>query len=661
MAIASVVPPGAASGSAAAGGSCEGASGAIERADALARAAARLLGHDVVPIAHAAARLVDHEEWTGFGYARHDDFAVEWLGRSGRWLRQSAALGRALARWPQLADAIEGRDGGPRLGALAAAEIARVAGATGAPEAAVRAWIAVARRVTLRALRDAVATALAACDDTAPGRTRDPEGDLVHVAIALPVSVREAFEDVLALHRVVEGYEATVSSFVEALCAELGGGSGEPVPEDDLHAVTPGPTVAERERAAEVRAACMGQPWAVDPSGAEPDLCVLAPDDSPSAARGAWGLHRDDDTDAVLAFAARELAAARALVAGDGADASAGVAHRLLDLLRVEQCLHNVIGRMLALLGSHRAWRRLGFADAGHYAEQRLGMSRTMASDCARIARVAVQVPQLADDWAAALLRTSAARHVARVLDTALRTGPDTAGGVDPPDSIGALAAAWVGFAQSATVKRIRDEVDGALSAWRRFRAGVRAPSADDAWRRSLRDPRRVDATGLAVSVQAEIAAGTIVITDDLHLTLERDLACRFVAGLDRAGASRLHTFAATDPSQTRWLGLLEALASYATSWGLRGAARNRPCRCDAPGCTARGNIHEHHVTYRSRGGSEAVSNKVDLCAFHHLRGEHGGLLQVRGMAPDDLVYRLGPEDNAQWFRNERRVSAPDL
>ncbi len=620
----------------------------VEHADAIAREAARLLGHDVVPIARAAARLVEHEEWAGFGYARQDDFAVEWLGRSGRWLRQSAALGRAIARWPQLAKALEGRDGGPQLGALAALEVARVARATGGADAVVRAWIAVARRVTLRALRDTVAAALDAECGAAP--RVDPvaeDGDRVRVTLPLPASVREVFEDVLALHRVVEGYEATVSSFIEALCAELGGGPGGPASDDELRAVRPGPTIADRERAAELCTACKAGSSERDPP--------------------AWRDHRGSDADGILSLAERELRAARELLAEDAAggvddtpSGTSGVAPRLLALLRVEQCLHNVIGRMLALLGSCRAWRRLGCADMGHYAERRLGMSRTLATDCARIARVAVRVPQLANDWAAALIGTSAARHVARVLGTALQAGADDALGADPNLALDTLAAAWVDFAQSATVKRIRDEAEGALSAWRRLRRGVRAPSPDDSWRRSLRDPRSVDAARIAENVQAEIAAGTVVITDDLHLTLDRDLASRFLAALDRAGASRLHTFAATDPSHTRWVGLLEALASYASSWAPRGPARNRPCRCDAPGCTARGNIHEHHVTYRARGGTDDGANKVDLCAFHHLRGEHGGLMQVRGTAPDDLVYRLGPEGNAQWYRNERRINAPD-
>jgi hypothetical protein len=47
-------------------------------------------------------------------------------------------------------------------------------------------------------------------------------------------------------------------------------------------------------------------------------------------------------------------------------------------------------------------------------------------------------------------------------------------------------------------------------------------------------------------------------------------------------------------------------------------------------------------VVYRSAGGSDAAENRVTLCAFHHQRCVHAGLLRVRGRAPDALVFELG-------------------
>jgi 5-methylcytosine-specific restriction endonuclease McrA len=77
-----------------------------------------------------------------------------------------------------------------------------------------------------------------------------------------------------------------------------------------------------------------------------------------------------------------------------------------------------------------------------------------------------------------------------------------------------------------------------------------------------------------------------------------------------------------------------------------------------APGCTSRRNLEEHHVRYRSRGGSDDESNRVVLCRFHHQQGEHGGAVRVRGRAPLGLTWRLGPEDAGAWYRNEKRYFA---
>jgi hypothetical protein len=65
--------------------------------------------------------------------------------------------------------------------------------------------------------------------------------------------------------------------------------------------------------------------------------------------------------------------------------------------------------------------------------------------------------------------------------------------------------------------------------------------------------------------------------------------------------------------------------------------------RCAVPGCTSRRNLHDHHVTFRSAGGSDTPENRITLCAFHHQRCLHAGLLRVRGRAPHDLRFELAP------------------
>ena len=59
------------------------------------------------------------------------------------------------------------------------------------------------------------------------------------------------------------------------------------------------------------------------------------------------------------------------------------------------------------------------------------------------------------------------------------------------------------------------------------------------------------------------------------------------------------------------------------------------------PGCT-RIAEHEHHVVYRSRGGSDAVTNRIGLCAAHHLGAIHRGFATVGGVAGERLAWELG-------------------
>ncbi len=64
--------------------------------------------------------------------------------------------------------------------------------------------------------------------------------------------------------------------------------------------------------------------------------------------------------------------------------------------------------------------------------------------------------------------------------------------------------------------------------------------------------------------------------------------------------------------------------------------------RCTAPGCTARRNLHSHHIVFRSAGGPDEPWNRTTLCAFHHQRGVHAGLVHCTGRAPDALLFSLG-------------------
>ena len=91
---------------------------------------------------------------------------------------------------------------------------------------------------------------------------------------------------------------------------------------------------------------------------------------------------------------------------------------------------------------------------------------------------------------------------------------------------------------------------------------------------------------------------------------------------------------------------LSHALATWEAEQGRTRAAHRvferDGWRCTVPGCSSHRNLHEHHVRFRSAGGSHALSNRTTLCAWHHLRGVHGGRIACRGKAPEGLRFALG-------------------
>jgi hypothetical protein len=112
--------------------------------------------------------------------------------------------------------------------------------------------------------------------------------------------------------------------------------------------------------------------------------------------------------------------------------------------------------------------------------------------------------------------------------------------------------------------------------------------------------------------------------------------------------------------------GSLERLLAHAIRTWVEAGARFRDYadfgrdgfRCTVPGCTARRNLHSHHVRFRSAGGADEPWNRTTLCAHHHQRGVHGGTLRIRGQAPDALVYALGPVPAERFRSGDVRMEA---
>ena len=213
-----------------------------------------------VGLAEAAYGFSKTEGWTPHGFARSSDHATERLLRSGRWLRDLAALGRGLEAFPVLRDAVLGLDGEPVLLRVHATVIARALRAR-CNTLSDTEWIALGRRVTVAELKQMYRAVLAGAplEDVAdageskggagdgcglPGaRARsggdaldsDPDEDeeedvpKVEVVLELPKAIRALFHDTYDLHQAVSGANVAMSNFIESLVAEACAG---PVPPD---------------------------------------------------------------------------------------------------------------------------------------------------------------------------------------------------------------------------------------------------------------------------------------------------------------------------------------------------------------------------------------------------------------------------------------------
>jgi hypothetical protein len=268
-------------------------------------------------------------------------------------------------------------------------------------------------------------------------------------------------------------------------------------------------------------------------------------------------------------------------------------------------------------MGEQDAWNRLRFGGMGHYAEERLGLSRTAAQSRSRAARVLGRFPLLRDAYESDTLGLEAALIVGRILSAA-GTGDAgaTARGAD-------AERRWVRHAAEVTIKRLRDEAraldrsrafgrwpagcaamgdeapcHGALDEGALGDGAARSPLSDSDWHASIRRApgtarRRVAALGMialgvrptaphvpraqpddlpagpddpaaragAISPAAFHPATSVIPHPDvfLRLTLPDDLAGRFLAAVETA-RHRLAEQVEAIPWEDDWPGADDAV-----------------------------------------------------------------------------------------------------
>ncbi len=429
------------------------------------------------PLARAAAAFVEKEVWIQFGHARIEDHARERFGRSGRWVRDLAALGRMFSTHPGLEAAVCGTDGGAPIGRVAGLLIGRVASAE-----SFHVWVSLARSLSVRELREVVAAAREAGSAWPPGSrdataNRSTEGetaggdvaardfaggadtggiaegravlfdqgaagvdrggvpaskpaDDAHddddaarslVRLELPSPALAAFDEAIDLFRAIEGHEASVTSFVEALVAEAAASSPPPASFDGAYheGLTRGETIALRERAL----ARSTNAWEHLPAPGGP---------------------QHEGPEWVLRLAALTLERLRAISLEAGRGAPHDLDAQLRELVTLEDEIERRLAALMAQMADEGAWQRLRFDSAVHYAEQRLGLGRTATRMRMRVVRALMRLPATKRAYEAGAFGTEAAWLISKM-----------AGRLDVDRQV---EQAWIERARIATVKRLRDE-----------------------------------------------------------------------------------------------------------------------------------------------------------------------------------------------------------
>jgi len=209
-------------------------------------------------------------------------------------------------------------------------------------------------------------------------------------------------------------------------------------------------------------------------------------------------------------------------------------------------------------------------------------------------------------------------------------------------DSLGWFVEDWVAWAGRVTVRRLREDVEQALALSETDPEGFRRGG------------------GLPPDVCGDRVIGAAPRATK-HRTARAEEGCsvRFIGSADVVQLFRALLCTVRrrmEPDEGRLPTPGEALGAMLdhvlSSWGaLNGdakvAARHKVFardgwRCAAPGCTSMQNLHSHHIRFRSAGGADDPENRITLCAFHHLRGVHAGLLRCVGRAPDGIKWEMG-------------------
>lgn len=540
-------------------------------------------------LARLAGRLVALRGWEPLGFVRLSDYARERLGLSGRQLQDLAHVDAALARLPRLEAAF-------LAGSLSWSKtrlLCRVA----APDDAT-AWVAFARRVTVHELErevravDRGSLEAGALDGDEDGACRYPRET---IAVRCTGDVHGKWWRAQQLARRVAGERLTRWECMEAVVAEVLAGNpaiaaGLPEANAAVDAVggEPPPESPLIRRDVADRAA---------------DVCARQGDGEEE------GEEQTEELPVFLQVLVKEL---------ENADPFE-LDSRLQRVIAIEQRIWSDIGALLARASAERLHVAAGFRSFEGWVRERFGISPRKARALRRLERTGELCPELRAAYRSGRLSWVQA-HALVPLVVADESLPWRDG--------------WLAHAERVSVRRLEEDVERALA------LGRLEPPPLEAGERQTCAPARESEDDTA---PGEDAMRFFFTAPREEARWFRALLCSVRRRIERI-TGRLPSEGQAigwmlDHALSAWL----ALIPHDSRWRREHAIFARDgWRCTAPGCSSFRNLQDHHVVFRSAGGSDELSNRTTLCAAHHLRGIHAGTIRCTGSAPDALVFELG-------------------
>jgi len=578
-------------------------------------------------LAALCARLLDTGAYERLCYARLGDYARERAGVSVRQIQDLAHAHRAFAGLPRLERALVENE----LPWSKVRILTRVA--TSDDE---EAWISHAQSRPIRELEQSVREAR-----KMQNGPNDPEADepRVSVRVRCTPAVREKWLQVRELAEQVAGQRLRPEEALEWVVAEaFSDVSSETARSHQVHAPPGSPSPfrsADRARTG-LTADCGGSS---STAGEVESLRTAA--EREGKVNGQVETGTDPPRMRTLGPSDHASASLEHLVAGlDEVDAFE-LDRRLREALRLEQALDAEIAPLLRLVtSSEYEWKTRLWTLAG-YAGERLGMSASKARALLRIERAGDICPELREAFRSGSLSWVKAQCLLPLL--LLDIPGDLLGDDRPSDAPPDWRSRWVAWAERVTLRRLETDVERALL----LRAGFGA-----AFERCKHDPERTQDP--IPESERQMCAHSIDVeaTQRLEWWLPRDVAWLFRA-VQADFHARLRTAELGAASESA---VFAAVLDHAIStWTLHDPTRRRPnpvfgrdgYRCAVPGCSSHRNLHDHHIVFRSAGGSDALGNRITLCAFHHQRHLHARRLRIQGQAPDRLLFELGVRPDA--------------